>query len=118
MDQDQNDETLKLFSVRRTLTFKIQDRISLGELFIGDIHFFEPKMKWACHWAISFINPEISRMYGRDPLDALLTTCDFVSSLIRGSERDGLHLWWQTEGDYGGMFFPLVESKNWENLKL
>ena len=35
-------------------------------------------------------------------MDALTQTFDFISSLIRGSEEDGLVVWWRYEGDHAG----------------
>src|SRR6266705_5802857 len=77
------------FRLERQLKFRIGDELSDGHVFVGDILWLEDKKKWACHWSISHIHPEIGRLYGNDPLEALTTSLDFLSSLIRGSEKDG-----------------------------
>ena len=44
-------------------------------------------------------------------MDALTRAFDFLSSLIRGSEEDGLVVWWRYEGDHAGLAFPQCEGK-------
>jgi len=46
-------------------------------------------------------------------MDALTQAFDFLSSLIRGSEEDGLVVWWRYEGDRAGLTFPQCEGKRW-----
>jgi hypothetical protein len=109
---------LAKFELRRTLTFRIRDRLEKGDVYVGNIAFRADKGKWVCHWSIAFIHPEVFYIFGNDPLDALISTLDFLTSLIRGSERDGLVVWWRSEGDHGGFAFGMVESKHWEGLTL
>ena len=102
--------------LERNLTFIIEGQTKTGTLVIGDLEWLESKSKWACHWSISYIHPEVGRIYGLDPLDALTKALDFLSSLIRGSERDGLEVWWRQKGDHVGLTFPLCEERNWEKM--
>jgi|SRR5882762_3672686 len=102
--------------LERTLTFVIRSEVRAGSLFVGDLQWAETKNKWVCHWSISHIHPEMGRMYGSDPLDAFIKTLDFLSSLIRGSELDGLQIWWRERGDHAGMTFPLCEERHWEKM--
>jgi hypothetical protein len=104
------------FRLERPLHFRIGDALTLGQLFVGDIQWLDDRKAWACHWSISHVHPEIGRLYGGDPLQALTATLDFVASLIRGSERDGLVVWWQQEGDHAGMTFPLCEDRTWDQM--
>jgi hypothetical protein len=101
----------------RPLNFEIQGQIKEGSVRIGDLEWIPGRCQWACHWSISHIHPEDGRIYGKDPLEALTNALDFVSSLIRGSEADGLGVWWQNRGDHGGLTFPLCEGKNWEGMR-
>src|SRR5881396_1478146 len=95
-------DTIEL-RLERELQFRIGGEHSTGKLFVGDLTWHEERRQWACHWSIAHIHPEIGRLYGLDALAALTTTLDFLSSLIRGSEEDGLVIWWQSEGDHGGL---------------
>jgi len=101
-------------TLERTLSFVIRGEIVTGKLFVGDLEWAEDKQHWICHWSISHIHPEIGRLYGKDPLDAFVKTLDFLSSLIRGSELDGLQVWWFEKGDHAGLTFPLCESQTWK----
>ena len=100
----------------RELTFVIRNERQKGRIFDGNPEWLEQKNKWACHWSISHIHPELGRMYGLDPLDAFTKTLDFLSSLIRGSEQDGLQIWWREPGDHAGITFPLCEERHWEKM--
>jgi|SRR5208282_3823337 len=104
------------FRLHRRLSFEVRGRLAEGEIFVGDIQCCPEKGKWACHWSISHIHPEVGRIYGRDAMEALTKTLDFLSSLIRGSESDGLRIWWQEDGDHGGIAFPMCESRSWERM--
>ena len=101
------------FRLERELQFRIGGQHVTGKLFVGDLKWQEDRKRWACHWSITHVHPEIGSLYGPDPLAALVTTLDFLSTLIRGSEDDGLVVWWQTEGDHAGLTFPLSEGKKW-----
>jgi hypothetical protein len=101
------------FSLKRELEFVIRGERMTGELFVGDLQFDPERRRWYCHWSLSFVHPEIGRMSGDDPMDALTQTFDFISSLIRGSEEDGLVVWWRYEGDHAGLTFPQSEGKRW-----
>jgi len=80
------------------------------------LEWLEEKKLWACHWSLTHVHPEIGRIYGADPLAALMATLDFVSSLIRGSEADGLVVWWKTQGDHAGLTFPQSERQSWKAM--
>lgn len=101
------------FRLERQLHFRIGGEYSTGKLFVGDVTWQEDKKQWACHWSLAHVHPEIGKLYGDDPLAAILATLDFLSILIRGSEDDGLVVWWQMEGDHAGLTFPLSEEKKW-----
>jgi len=88
-----------------------------GKLFVGDLVFQEGKNRWACHWSLSHLHHGVSLIYGKDPLDALINTLDFLSTFIRGSEIDGYGIWWQSEGDNGGVRFPITERQLLERNK-
>ena len=64
---------------------------------MGDVTWQEDKQRWACNFSIAHVHPEVAKLYGADPLGAVVNTLDFLSILIRGSEDDGLVVWWQTE---------------------
>jgi hypothetical protein len=102
------------FKLERELHFRVGGEHSTGKLTVGGVSWVEAKKKWACEYSLAHINPEGGRIYGTDPLDALSKALDFLSSLIRGSEEDGLIVWWQTEGDHGGLTFPLCEDQSWK----
>jgi hypothetical protein len=104
---------LSTFRLERTLHFQFGDSETTGVLFIGDIRWIEEKNKWACHWSLSHVHPEIGKTYGSDPLDALVKAIDFLSILIRGSEADGLVVWWEQRNDHAGLLFPLSEDRAW-----
>lgn len=104
------------FRLERELNFRIQGMLSIGKVFVGDLVWQADKKRWACHWSLAHVHPEIGRLYGVDPLAALLGTLDFLSILIRGSEDDGLAIWWKTEGDHAGFTFPLSEEKKWRKI--
>jgi hypothetical protein len=92
-------------NLTRTLTFVINGLETTGELQISRIEFYPKLQKWACYWSLSFIHPEESRIFGNDPLGALFQCLDFIGNLIRGSERDGLDVWWKVPGDHCGLMF-------------
>ncbi len=104
------------FKLERELHFRIGGQPSTGKLIVGGVVWVEPKKKWACEYSLAHVDPEGGRIYGADPLDALSKALDFLSSLIRGSEDDGLIVWWQTEGDHGGLTFPLSENQTWKKM--
>lgn len=104
------------FKLERNLQFRIGGELSTGKLYVGDLAWQEDKQQWACHWSLAHVHPEIGRVYGADPLSALTTALDFLSILIRGSEDDGLVVWWQTEGDHAGLTFPLSEAQKWKEM--
>jgi hypothetical protein len=92
------------FDFRRQLTFKIHGEEKHGELFIGDVK-PRPDGTWLCHWSISFVHPEVGAQVGDDELDAFYHCVRFVERLIRGSEEDGLQVWWRFVGDHAGFDF-------------
>ena len=98
------------FKIERELNFRIGGQHVKGKVFVGDIFFQEPNNRWACHWSLSHLHHGVSLIYGKDPLDALINTLDFLATFIRGSEVDGYAIWWQSEGDNAGMRFPITEK--------
>jgi hypothetical protein len=100
----------------RTLKFTIGGAESSGKLVIGPIEWSAEREKWGCRWSIDEIHPETGVTYGLDPLDALTKTLDFLSSLIRGSEEDGLVLCWLNPQDHGGLMFPHSEGQFWRKV--
>ena len=89
------------FQIERPLHFVIGGEPQNGHVRIGPIEQLESG-KWACFWSISFVHPEPGRLWGDDPLEALGRVLHFVGRLLRGSEEDGLVVWWQHKGDHGG----------------
>ena len=104
------------FRLERELNFRIRGHPSTGRLVVGGISWVEAKNKWACEYSLAYVDPEGGRIYGSDPLDALSRALDFLSSLIHGSEDDGLVVWWRTEGDHAGLTFPLCEDQSWKKM--
>ncbi len=92
-------------NLERELKFRFADGEKTGKLKVHRIVKVESKDHWACYWSLDFVHPEQGRLFGDDPLDALFTCLDFVGNLIRGSEKDGLRVWWQYEGDHCGLMF-------------
>jgi hypothetical protein len=89
----------------RKLTFSIDGIVSIGEISIPKIVFLPERQKWGCHWSISFIKLDPSQyIIGDDPMEALTMTLECVSSLLRDSGIPNLKVWWQFEGDNGGIF--------------
>ena len=101
------------FKIERELNFRIGGKHCTGKVIVGDLTWQEERKRWACHFSLAYVHNEVARIYGRDPLGAIINTLDFLSILIRGSEDDGLIVWWQMEGDHGGLTFPLSEGKRW-----
>jgi hypothetical protein len=89
------------FQFERPLHFVIAGRHETGHVRIGPIEKMESG-KWACYWSISQVHPEPGRLWGDDPLQAFNRVMHVVGRLLRGSEEDGLVVWWQFEGDHGG----------------
>ena len=110
---DDNNLSFPSFRLERELRFKITGELVKGTLSIGDLQWNDDKQKWACHWSVTFVHPETGVTYGADPLDAFLRAMDFLSILMRGSEEDGLDVYWKEEGDHSGLVFPLSEEKKW-----
>lgn len=100
----------------RTLKFKSGAAESLGTLCVGPIEWSAEKQKWGCQWSISEVHPEPGVTYGSDPLDSVIRSLDFLSTLIRGSEDDGLVVYWQEPGDHCGLVFPLSEGQGWRKV--
>jgi hypothetical protein len=96
------------FQIERPLQFVIHGRREVGHVRIGPIEPAGPGT-WTCGWSISFVHPEPGRIRGQDPLDVLSRTIHFVGRLLRGSEEDGLVVWWQEEGDHGGFDYACFE---------
>jgi len=93
-----------VLNFRRELTFSGGGKISKGELNIPRIVFLPERQQWGCHWSITFIKPEPTQyIYGDDPLQALTRTLQAASALLQDSGIPDLKVWWQTEGDDGGL---------------
>lgn len=107
------DEPVAIVQLVRTLHFQIGGRLQEGTLTVGNPLWDAGKQKWACSWSISFVHPDKGITYGADPLDAFIRTLDFLSVLLRGSEEDGLEVYWKEQGDHAGIVFPLSEGKKW-----
>ena len=93
----------------RDLNFRIKGEHCTGQLRVGDVVWLEEKKRWVCYWSLAYVHPEEGHFYGEDALQAWTRTLDFISSHIRGNEADGLKVWWQYEGDHGGLTFPQCE---------
>jgi hypothetical protein len=89
----------------RVLQFRIRGEVTEGLLQISRLEFLPERRQWACYWSLAFVHPEEAKIYGSDAMEALSQGLDFISNLVRGSERDGLQVWWKTEGDHGGLGF-------------
>lgn len=89
----------------RELNFRIRGVDTKGKLKILRVEQIAGKNRWACYWSLAHIHPEEGRVFGDDSLDSLFTCLDFIGNLIRGSEKDGLEVWWQYEGDHCGLSF-------------
>ena len=101
----------------RSLRFQRADGSEVnGKLVIGDLEWNEKRSKWACRWSIEPIHPECGEIYGEDPLDAFIRALDFLSILIRGSEDDGLKIWWKLPDDHVGITFPMTEGVKWRKV--
>ena len=93
-----------LLNFRRELTFSKDGSISKGEINIPKIVFIPEKKQWGCYWSISFIKPDSRQcIFGDDPLQALSRTLEIASSLLQDSGIADLKVWWQFEGDNGGL---------------
>jgi hypothetical protein len=103
-----------MFELKRTLFFELDGKVVEGSLYVGEVQWNDAKSKWACSWSVSHIHPEVGRVYGCDPLDAVVAALDFLSCLLRGSELDGLSVWWKERGDHAGLVFALSEARKWE----
>ncbi len=91
----------------RDLHFVIRNEPRVGKLSIHRLVYSEAKQAWECQWSLDHLYPETVSFTGDDPLEALTRTLDFAASFIRGSERDGFKVYWQYEGDNGGLDFSL-----------
>lgn len=101
-------------TLERELNIKFRDQSAhKAKLVIGEIVFVEARHQWGCYWYIDIIHTKQSKIYGDDPLHALTTCLDLVSAFIRGTELDGWTIYWQKEGDHGGLTFPLSEKQSW-----
>ena len=98
----------------RELQFTLHGERRTGFLRIEKLLFSPEQGRWECRWSLDHIYPETVSFRGDDPLQALATTLDFASSLIRGSELDGAGIFWQYEGDHGGLTFPMCEEHQWQ----
>ena len=101
------------FRLERELQFAFKGEQTAGTLFVGDVRYVVDRKRWCCHWSLSFVHDEVGHIWGDDPLDAIKCTLDFLSSLIRGSEEDGLIVWWKYQGDHAGLTFPQCEGRRW-----
>ena len=94
----------------RELHFLIHNEPRTGKLSIHRLVFSEAKQKWECHWSLDHLYPDTVSFTGDDPLQALTRTLDFAASFIRGTEKDGFKVYWQEEGDNGGLTIPQTEE--------
>lgn len=94
----------------REMHFRIKGVESLGRLLVGGIEECKSEAKrgfWVCYWSLSNIHPEKGKIYGVDPLDALLNCIQFIIRLIEHHKEVGYEVWWNTEGDVGGLVPPV-----------
>lgn len=92
-------------NLHRTINFIVDGKETTGDLRIDRIEFYPKRQKWACCWSLAFVHPNEGKIFGHDPLAALFECLDFIGNLIRGSERDGLKIWWKVPGDHCGLMF-------------
>lgn len=95
---------LRGFAFRREVSFRIRGEEERGELFVGELE-ERPDGTWLCHWSLTHVHPERGAQVGDDPLDAIYQCLRFVEELIKGSEQDGLIIWWRFRGDHAGFDF-------------
>jgi hypothetical protein len=71
----------------------------------GIVRVQEPPGKacWACLWSLGKIHPRVGRIYGEDPLAALLNCVRFLIMVLKNEESLGHRIWWLQEGDCGGL---------------
>ena len=103
---------------QRELTFCIRGETKKGLLQIFKVRPVEGRDRWECHWSLAYVHPEVGRIFGDDPLDAIFQCLDFIGNLITGSQKNGLRVWWQYEGDSCGLNFteyPDVSSAGAES---
>jgi hypothetical protein len=89
----------------RKLHIRSDGRETMGLLRIGspDPQVRNGKGFSVCYWSFAEIHPEIGKIYGLDPLDAFLNCVDFIRQLIQKHKTIGSTVWWQEEGDDGGL---------------
>ena len=101
------------FTMERELQFEVGGRRSVGKLRIGGIEKTDagdPDAFWSCCWSLDEIHPTKGKIYGIDPLDAFLNCIQFLKLLIERHKESGYRVWWNAEGDDGGLCSP-NESK-------
>jgi hypothetical protein len=101
-------------NLNREFTFLLNGSQKKGWLRLRKLYFDETKAQWRCDWSLDYLYPNTVHFSGDDPLQALTRTLDFASSLIRGSIIGGDRLYWQYDGDLGGLDFPQSESGDWK----
>ena len=100
-----------VLNFRRELSFRTVADTRKGEVHIERISFIADRRCWACYWSISFIRPRSDQpIYGEDPLQALILTLSFITSLLRSPGTPDLQIWWLTEGDNGGFPVQLADT--------
>jgi len=93
----------------RVITINNNGKLIMGTLSIGGVNNIAERNRWACYCSIPVINPERISIYGEDPLDAFSKCLVFVDGLIKGSEADGLEIWWQYKGDHCAILRPIAD---------
>jgi hypothetical protein len=91
------------YKFSRNISIRYKGELISGIITVGGIEQLEESERWKCYYTISMIHPERGHIWGADPLDALSNCLVFLDGLIKGSEEDGLEIWWQHEGDHCGM---------------
>jgi hypothetical protein len=94
------------FRIQRELHFRIRGVSSRGVLALGGLKQEASGGReggWTCFWSLDNIHPKVGKIYGEDPLGALLNCINFLTTLIKEHEDLGWQIWWLQEGDRGGL---------------
>ena len=92
-----------ILNFERELNFTATGETRKGKLLISRLEYLEAGDAWACYWSLDFVKPELSSVYGRDPLDSLTAALWLASELVRDSGIPDLQIWWRKPGDNGGL---------------
>ena len=99
------------YKFSRNISIRYKGEVIPGTITIDRIEEDKERGRWKCYYTISMIVPEGGHIWGDDPLEALSRCLVFLDGLIRGSEEDGLEIWWQHEGDHCGILRGVTQNK-------